>query len=77
MSNNQSQFVSFSVTFRGVESHHNNRPVCETLGCFLKFLCREHEIFHILLKIQHLVDTYKRSPFTFVNTKAFFFHEGV
>ncbi len=31
MSNNQSQFVSFSVTWKW---SHNNRPVCETLRCF-------------------------------------------
>ncbi len=53
MSNNQSQFVLFSVTFRGVEM---SPPVCKTLGCILKILFHELWIFHILLKIQRLVD---------------------
>ncbi len=55
---------------------HNNRQVCKTLRRILKILCRELEIFHILLKIQRLVDPYKRSS-SDVNATAFFFREGV
>ncbi len=40
---------------------HNNRLVCKTLGHILKSLCRELYIFHILLKIQCLVDPDKLS----------------
>ncbi len=60
MSNNQSQFVLFSVTFRAVEYRHN-KTLCKTLWHILKILCRKLEIFYILLKIQFLVDPDKRS----------------
>ncbi len=42
--------VSFCVMFS------INRPVCKTLEHIWKFLCRKLYIFHILLKIQRLVD---------------------
>ncbi len=73
---NHSSFRSAS-RFGAWKCCHNNKPVCETLGCILKILCRELDIFHILLKIQRLVDPDKRSVITFVNTTAFFFREGV
>ncbi len=68
---NHSSFRSAS-RFRAWKCHHNNRPVCKPLRRILKILCRELWIFHILLKIQHLVDPDKR---TVVNTTAFFFRD--
>ncbi len=58
--NNRSLFRSESC-FGAWKCHHNNKLVCETLGCILKILCHKLLIFHILLKIQHLVDPDKCS----------------
>ncbi len=51
---NHNSFRSAS-RFGAWKCRHNNRPVWETLGRILKILWRKLEIFHILLKIQHLV----------------------
>ncbi len=76
LSNNHHSFVLFSVTFRGVEYRHN-KTLRKTLWHILKILCRKLEIFHILLKIQRLVDPDKPLVITVVNSTAFFFREGV
>ncbi len=55
------RFVQCHVSGRGNVATITDRPVCETLGRILKILCRELQIFHILLKIQRLVDPDKRS----------------
>ncbi len=53
------------------------KPTQHGHGRILKIICRELEIFHTLLKIQHLVDPDKCFAVMFVNTTAFFFREGV
>ncbi len=62
--------VKQPITVHFVQRHVSGRGnvttitklVCETLGCNLKKLYRKLYIFHILLKIQPLVDSDKRLP---------------
>ncbi len=51
---NHSSFCSASC-FGAWKCRHNNKPVCETLGCILKILWRKFFIFHILLEIQRSI----------------------